>query len=60
MIIIDEIHNFKKLPILIKLTPAKLARLSSDQKKHIINGIYYPSHDTYNIQVIFVNEEAVK
>lgn len=47
MIIIDEIHNFKKLPILIKLTPAKIAKLSSDQKKHIVRDMYYPTRGYY-------------
>jgi SNF2 family DNA or RNA helicase len=47
MIIIDEIHNFKKTPILTKLGPGKLATLTPNQRKHLINGVYYPTRGYY-------------
>jgi superfamily II DNA or RNA helicase len=47
MLIIDEIHNFKKTPILDKLGPKKLASLTAAQRKHLIRGVYYPTRGYY-------------
>ena len=47
MLIIDEIHNFKKTPILDKLGPTKLVSLTAAQRKHLIRGVYYPTRGYY-------------
>ena len=47
MIIIDEIHNFKKTPILEKIGPKRFAKLTPAQKKHIVYGSYYPTRGYY-------------
>lgn len=54
MMIIDEIHNFKKTPILTKIGPKKLMKLSTEQRKFLVNGTYQPSRGYY------IREAAVK
>lgn len=47
MLIIDEIHNYKKTPILEKLGPVGIAKLSKTQKAHLLRGQFMPGRGYY-------------
>ncbi len=47
MLIIDEIHNYKKTPILEKLGPTGIQKLSRAQRAHLLRGLYMPGRGYY-------------
>ncbi len=47
MLIIDEIHNYKKTPILEKLGPTGIQKLSRAQRAHLLRGQYMPGRGYY-------------
>lgn len=47
MLIIDEIHNYKKTPILEKLGPSGISKLSKTQKSHLLRGKFMPGRGYY-------------